>query len=311
MVTAAHGKSAYFSPPEQELDPALFTGMLLQQDIRDWIITQLISFWEWEGITPGAWLHAWLAGSGISYQWAADRGNGDLDVLLGIDYDMFITGNPDLSIGSRADLAAIINDHLKTWLWPLTANAELGGKTYEVTYYWNAAVGSDITVVRPYAAYNLATSAWDVLPQPVPAAAGFPRQWADQAHADTERVLQVYQDYSHSLADASRLPASNPGFAAAMRGLDRTTAELRLIWETLHEGRRSAFGPGGQGYGDWHNYRWQAAKNSGITGILRGVIKEADQRKLATETRLHGAPIEPAELALRRAATRHTAWADR
>lgn len=311
MATAVSGTSAYFSAPEPELDPALFSGMALKEEIRAWITAQLVTFWEWEGTAVSGWLHAWLAGSGVSYQWAADRGNGDLDVLLGIDYDVFIAQNPALSVGSRTGLASVINDHLRSYLWPLTADAELGGKHYEVTYYWNPEVSDDIRTARPYAAWNLATATWDVPPPRNPAPSGYPREWYDQAGADTARVLQVYTDYSHSLADATRLPASNPGFSAAMRGLDRTTAELRAIWETLHEGRRSAFGADGQGYGDWHNFRWQAAKASGITGILRGVITEADQRKKATETRLYGAPIEPAELALRRAATRYTDWATR
>ena len=311
METASKGASAYFSAPEPDLDPALFTGTILKEDVRAWIIAQLLAFWDHEGITAGPWLHAWLAGSGVSHQWSADRGNGDLDVLLGIDYDVFIAANPGLKAGNRADLAAVVNEQMRAHLWPLTAAAELGGKKYEVTYYWNPEVSGDITIARPYAAWNLETSTWDVPPLQAPTVTEFPRQWHEQAAADAARARQVYTDYSGYLADASRLPASNPRFAASMRGLDRTTAELRLIWETLHEGRRSAFSAPGQGYGDWHNFRWQAAKANGTVDLLRGVIREADQRKTAAETRLFGAPVVPAEIALQRAATRYTAWGTR
>lgn len=302
-----HGASAYFSEPAKTLDPDLFTGNLLRADVKDYILHHMASFLDAERVSTGPWLHAWLAGSGVSYQWHASRSQpgtpGDLDVLLGIDPVMFAQANPGISLTSRNDLAALLNSQMKKYLWPLTAAAKLGTATYEVTYYWNPEVSDDIRVIHPYAAWSLDNDRWDVPPDPAPAADGFPPEWQDAAWRNDRLALDAYSRWSQDLADVLTFPAHNPAAVRARVGLQRTTAELRQIWETLHDGRRYAFTGGGLGWGDWHNYRWQHAKAAGVIDRLREVIGWDDQRRAAEDTRLYGAPIEPAELALRRAAS--------
>jgi|SRR5581483_758879 len=307
-MTTGPGASAYFSTPEHSLDPALFTAdNRLNPGARDEILRPLFDFFKHEGIQNGSWLHAWLAGSGVSYQWKASRGNGDLDVLLGIDPDRFAAINPGFAAGSTTQLAATFNEQMKKYLWPLTAAKILGGTTYEVTYYWDPAVSRDITVIRPYAAWDLIASGWTVPPDPEPDIR-FPHDWYERAGQDAAHVGQLYRQWSQNLADVLLMPDSNPSKVTAAAALARVTAELRRTWDTIHDGRRYAFTGNGKGWGDWANFRWQAAKRNGITDLLREVIAWDNQRRAAEDTKLYGGPIAPGEIALRRAAAAHSRW---
>lgn len=307
-MTGHDGASAYFSVPEHALDPALFTtDSRLIPGIRDEILGALFDFLRHEGIQAGSWLHAWLAGSGVSYQWKASRGNGDLDVLLGVDAGTFAALNPGLPAASRQDLAALLNEQMKKYLWPLTAATTFAGTTYEVTYYWNWRVSGDIDVIRPYAAWDLMTSQWTVPPDPEPAVK-FPRDWYIRAGEDGLQVRRLYSQWSQHMADVLLLPEGNPSRITAAAALRRVTAELRATWDVIHDGRREAFTGNGKGWGDWANFRWQAAKGNGTTGLLREVIADDDRRRAAEDTKLYGGPIAPGEVALRRAAAAHGRW---
>lgn len=307
-MAATSGASAYFSAPEHALDPALFgSDNRLNPGVRDEILGALFDFLRHEGIQAGSWLHAWLAGSGISYQWRASRGNGDLDVLLGVDLGTFAALNPDLFTGNRQDLAATLNEQMKKYLWPLTAATTFGGTAYEVTYYWNSQVAGDIDVIRPYAAWDLMTGQWTVPPDPEPAVK-FPHDWYERAGKDAADIADMYREWSRHLADVLLLPQDSPSGVTAAAALRRVTAQLRAAWDVIHDGRRNAFTANGKGWGDWANFRWQAAKGNGTTGLLREVIADDDRRRAADDTRLYGGPIAPGEIALRRAAAAHSRW---
>src|SRR6478609_6775003 len=73
------GASSYFSRPAKTLDPNLFEGEHLHPDVRDTILRIFMDYMASRYHNPHEWAMVWLAGSGISFQWAADRGNGDLD----------------------------------------------------------------------------------------------------------------------------------------------------------------------------------------------------------------------------------------
>lgn len=307
MITG-QGASAFFSVPEHALDPALFTADdRLHPVVRSEILGRLQEFLNGQGIRGGDWLRAWLAGSGVSYQWRASRGNGDLDVLLGADPARFLALNPGLAAGSRTDLAALLNERLKARLWPVTAATAFGGTVYEITYYWNPQVSDDITVIRPYAAWNLITSGWDVKPDPEPSVT-FPRDWHERAGQDAASVQALYREWSQALADVLLLPQASPSRVTAEAGLRRVTGQIRATWDVIHDGRRNAFTGDGKGWGDWANFRWQAAKGNGTIALLREVIAGDDARRAEQDTRLYGAPVTPGDLALRRAATAHGRW---
>lgn len=126
------GASGYFDAPQKELDPHLFTGTEIKPDVRKWLVDTLYTFWDTKFRAASEWSTVWIAGSGITYQWAGNRGNGDLDVLIGIDFVDFFRHNPDYLGFSSKEMGNIINTQLKAELWPRTdlTNINLNGQMW-------------------------------------------------------------------------------------------------------------------------------------------------------------------------------------
>lgn len=249
--------SSYFSEPEDHLDPALFDGMKLRPGIREHLLEFLYSGLEDIGLrAPEDWVYAWLAGSGVSYQWSADRGNGDLDVLFGVDYPRFLSLNPAFPRLGKAEVAKYVDKMLKELLWTKTAHYSINGKTFEVTFFWNPDTDNSIRMIHPYAAYSLTMNKWDVPPNPSPQH-DFPESWKAYADFDSQEV--------------SRLDKVISGGSVHR---ESAVQMARGIWEDIHGGRKFAFTHMGSGYSDFHNYRWQAGKQSGTVDILRKILAD-------------------------------------
>ena len=88
-VNIEPSKTSYFSKPEVGLDPRLFRDGKLIPAVRNSVLTVLFNYLSSLYQGPNDWTFAWLAGSGVSHQWAAKRLPGDLDCLVGIDYEAF------------------------------------------------------------------------------------------------------------------------------------------------------------------------------------------------------------------------------
>lgn len=298
------GASGYFSQPQAELDPALFDGDHLKPAVRDGLLYTLGQHLSAQYVIEAHWAHVWLAGSGVTYQWAADRGNGDLDVLFSIDVASFETVNPQFRGWSEVDVAAEVNAELKARLWPQTAHSVIGGKSFEVTFYWNPGTGSDIRNIHPYAAYDLVNDRWDVWPPQLPADPRtlYPETWYQQADADSRIAngwVQESADYAEQL---QRLPSSSPAWHAAGSHLNHITSMARALFDDIHLGRHAAFTDQGRGYGDYANFRWQRGKQNGTVQALRAIAAVGDEARRLEEMDKYGAPIDPADVAARRAA---------
>lgn len=280
--------SSYFSEPEDHLDPHLFDQTRLRPDIATNLLDRLYDGLRDIGLrSPEDWVYAWLAGSGVSYQWSADRGNGDLDVLFGVDYPRFLSCNPQFPRLSHVEVASYVDEMLKTSLWPKTAHYSIHGQVYEVTFFWNPETGRDITAIHPYAAYNLKNGQWDVTPDPHPSQ-DHPDSWDEIASLDAQQAKNV-----------ESLWKQGPSSAVSARALART------MWREIHEGRRQAFSDTGRGYGDIHNFRWQAAKRSGTVDRLRTIVTDADDFDRAQQERLYGQVLESPSDIITRAALRY------
>lgn len=290
-ITMEPGHSGYFSRPQKILDPALFEGDHLKRDVAVQVAQPLTEFWRdhWYE-RPTRWATVWLAGSGISYQWAGDRGNGDLDVLIGVDTTAFKLYN-SYSWG-EAEIDDMLTSEMREDLWPRTANTNIGGKTFEVTYFVNRRA-SDIRAIHPYAAYNLSTDSWTVRPPKLPAnpESLYPQSWFEAANRDAVRSSYLVSQFNQVKL------IGRPGES----GIVAVLAEATRLFNDIHTGRGAAFGFMGEGYGDYANFRWQAAKQSGAIGALSQIVDVARKYHTAEAVKLYGGDIRNSEESLRAA----------
>jgi hypothetical protein len=228
---------------------------------------------------PQRWTMVWLAGSGISFQWHASRGNGDLDVLFGIDYSEFVTSNPSFQWMDRGEIAEHITQDLRKNLWPVSAHTYFGMGEYEVTYFLNdnvEATPNSITNIHPYSAYNLTKDEWTIKPPKLPydPHALYPTDYYGQAEANKEATQALVTRYNSLRTEGSTIATGTPQEVNNKRHRALVQAEARTLFDSLHLGRKHAFSNQGEGYGDFYNFQWQSAKESGIVNALNEIINQ-------------------------------------
>lgn len=310
-VGVHEGQSGYFSRPSNALDPRLFDGDRIHEALRVWIVETFHAYWYRtnQGNDASLWATIWLAGSGISYQWQADRGNGDLDVLIGVDWSAFFFHEPQYRGFSEAEVADLINQDMHRELWPTTAETRItapGSKfsgIFEVTFYINA-TGSDIRDINPYAAYNLTSNTWTVRPPVLPEDPKtlYPKEWWDYVEDERRLADSLIQRYNHVQGTLRTSVPGTPGWSSGGRQLQAVADQVTTLYDDIHLGRRAAFGEQGEGYGDFHNFRWQAHKKFGTAQALHEVWSARHTGKTDFETDTYGQPLTTAQESLRAAA---------
>ena len=260
----AQNPTSYFSAPASTLDPELFDGNRLRAHIRTGILQLLYGYLGHHYQNAETWAHAWLAGSGVSYQWSAARKPGDLDCLVGVDYVQFRKSNPKYVGLSDTEISEQINEGFRADLQPRTAD----WNGYELTFYVNPGA-TDIRAIKPYAAYSLKYDDWTVPADPTAHAPQNP-EWDRAADRDASaanlaytRFEAAHMDLQDARGEAQRRNAETRLQAAMSQGL--------TLFDDIHLGRRAAFKPDGEGYADYANYRWQAAKRLGTIDSLRAL----------------------------------------
>ncbi|MER5754344.1 hypothetical protein [Streptomyces sp. NPDC002088] len=305
------GASGYFSTPQRGLDPHIFDGQHIKPGVRDHILGVLQAYLDTRYQGVRTWLAAWIAGSGISFQWAGDRGNGDLDILFGVDFPKFYETNPTYQGISEAEFSDLLNSDLKKNLWPRTALTNFHGQTYEVTYYLNPGTTSEsIAAINPYAAYNLTHDRWDIRPPELPAdpRSLYPKGWWDAVENEQAHARTLVDRYSRLRASSAGLTTNSPAWKNALDSQKIVVAQAKALFDDIHLGRRQAFGPDGSGYGDYYNFRWQAHKEAGTVQALNTLATADVEARKAQETDLYGAPLDDAATALAKAALWNTPY---
>lgn len=290
------GASGYFSDPALILDPQLFEGEELKTDVRQAILDLFYDHMSTRYNDVHDWTMVWLAGSGVSYQWAADRGNGDLDVLFGIDYTKFVDSNPQFQGMERYDISYIMNDDLRNNLWPKTSMVSFnrGERPYEVTFYLNPGVESNVDSIKeisPYAAYNLTANQWIVPPEANPIRE-IPRQFEEQAMANRKAAEDMAAYYKHQQMLLATETMFSPRWHDARRGLRVVGSQAQALFDQIHSNRKQAFNAQGEGYHDFYNYQWQAAKRDGVIGLLTQMSEASEKEQDDIDVELYGARIE-------------------
>lgn len=292
-VKLSRGDSSYFSKPQLGLDPRLFRNNKLIPSIRDAIAGTLFGYLHKHYTGSESWAHVWLAGSGVSHQWAAERQPADLDCLIGIDYEQFRMSNEKYRGLTDKEITSMLNEQLRTELWPST-NDFLG--SFELTFYVN--VQSDIKKIKPYAAYSITEDNWIV--EPSTQTAEHRPEWDIKITRDQQMAREIINRYTQALNkfqaaqnDAARVNAKTELILAISQG--------RALFDDIHQGRKAAFSEYGEGYSDFNNYRWQANKDAGVVPALKKLKELSEDIKQASDVRLYGQEMPSTDTLIRRA----------
>lgn len=293
---ALQGKStSYFSEPESELDPRLFTGTTLNPWVRNGILQLLFDFLNSVYRHPDLWAHVWIAGSGVSYQWSAAREPGDLDVLIGVEYIQFRKAHPEYSGLTDMEISKMLNEDFRENLQPDTEN----WNGFEVTFYVNPGA-TDIKTIHPYAAYDLIHNEWTVFPEKT----GAPKQpvWESVAQRDKSMASDIIMRYSKAHTDIQGAQNDAARRNAEFR-LQQALSQASMLFEDIHSSRRLAFSQQGAGYADFYNYRWQAGKKYGTVPALRQMHDFYQAQKTQDAETTYGVELPDTQTLIRRAAT--------
>jgi hypothetical protein len=200
----------------------------------------------------------------VSYQWSANREPGDLDCLVGVDFNGFRKANPEFAGLTDRDIADQLNEEFRENLQLQTEN----WNGYELTFYVNPQA-TDIRSIKPYAAYDLKYDEWTVYPDQN-AQPPVNREWDQVVSSDSDLANRAYNRFTGAVQDIKT--ATNPALRrnAEIR-MTQAAAQGNALYNEIHSNRSMAFSPEGEGYGDFHNYRWQAGKATGTIAKLRGI----------------------------------------
>lgn len=225
--------------PTYGLDHRLFDGEHLKSDVRRYIFETLADFWKGPyGCDWDEWAQVYLAGSEASEWTSAElEGNGDFDVLIGVDYEKFrghMSRTDPWQTMTDEEITARFNEQFKR-LNAQTANAMImvDGKLtgpWENTWYVNKN-SYDIRRIKPYAAYNVSTDEWAVKPPHLPAwdISQFPEGPALVAEC------QAVSAYAQAILNMPEPYRTQQGYA---------------LWHHLHSDRARAFSDLGEGWYD-------------------------------------------------------------
>ena len=296
-VTIEPSETSYFSTPGAGLDPRLFRNGKIVPHIRSLIYRILLEHLRARYSNPESYIHVWLAGSAVSYQWTAARKPADLDCLIGVNYLAFRQANPKYKGLSDREISQMFNEDFNKELHPTTGNFL---DIFELTFYVN--VQSDIRTIKPYAAYSLTTDDWTV--QPEVKAVPNNKQWDRRVAQDKSLAVDILSRYSDALSNigsATTDVARRNAEAALKLAVDQGAA----LFEDIHQGRKHAFSPSGQGYGDVYNYRWQSGKASGVVQALKELKEISKKTKQEFEAQTYGMELPTTSTLIRRAATHY------
>jgi len=286
------GATSYFSAPSNELDPELFQDMELRLTIREGILSILFDYLIRNFNDPHRWTKAWLAGSGVSYQWEASRQPGDLDCLVGVEYTKFRQSNPEYAGYSDQEIAAMFNEGFNAEIMPNTRN----WNGYELTFYVNQQ--TDIRNINPYAAYDLIGDFWTVPPSKN-TQAPYSREWEQKANRDYEMASEILTRHNDAINEL-RSSTNSAYQINAERKIKLAQDQAAAYFDDIHHGRKKAFSQTGAGYADYNNYRWQAGKKSGAVQALRSIKDQRDSRVKQENKELYGVELPDTSTLIRR-----------
>jgi len=292
-VNVEEGDTSYFSTPNEGLDPRLFRGGQLLPAVREAILTLLVHHLELGYNEPTAWATAYLAGSGVSFQWSAHREPADLDCLVSVDYVQFRQSNQEYKGWSDREIAAEINQGFRNELHPRTENFM---SAFELTFYVN--LNPNISELKPYAAYSVTDDTWEVPPSKEQASTQ--PEWVSAVERDRAMATEIVKRYAIALDKVKNSPNDAMRINAESE-LAHAVHQGSALFEDIHSSRSSAFSPSGQGYADFANYRWQSGKQTGVVHAMKKLHQVSAEASARFSTETYGIELPDAATLLRRA----------
>lgn len=294
QVELTPGASSYESTPEKEYDPMLFLGDKLHGYVRDTLLAIVLNFLKTRYQNPEEWTTVFLAGSGVSHRWRAEREPADLDCLLTLNYNLFRQSNARFSGFSNQEIANQINSEIKTELHPKLLNY-LG--KYDITVF--AVKEDNLKNIKPYAAYSVTDNEWLVEPSMDELVQN--PDWEHVVDSDllnTRTLMERYSNHLYSLLSANNDVARRNAEVHLVHTLEQAEA----MYNTIHESRSQAFSSAGEGYLDFNNYRWQRGKKTGAIGTLKTLANLSKKRKNLVNEETYGVELPSTDTLIRRAA---------
>ena len=287
-------ETSYFSEPAAGLDPRLFRNGKLVPQIRNSILEILITYINSRFSGSSGWMTAWLAGSGVSFNWAAHREPADLDCLVGVDFARFREANLSYAGLSNKEIAQMFNEGFNSELHPKTKDFM---DAFELTFYVNQR--ANIVELKPYAAYSLLNDDWTVFPtaekiEENPA-------WEQKVLRDRSTAVDILGRYATAMSKIESA-SSDPVRVNARNELKLAMSQASALYEDIHSGRKIAFGESGEGYKDFNNYRWQAGKRTGVVQALKRLKEAQEQEAKVFAEKTYGTELPSANVLIRRAA---------
>ncbi len=227
----------YWGPNSAQNDQRLFDGDHLRPEVRRDILDRVGGVLGKYGEDWEKWTRVYFAGSQAA-QWLDQngQGNGDFDILIGVDFDEFRDRNPQFEEAEDAEIATTLTDELwsranvKDYYFTLADGKTVG--PFDRTFFVNPRAW-DIKKIHPYAAYNVTSDDWVVHPLQVP------KDW------NATHLPESYWAYAESLLNEVKAIGTLPA-----EERQRMAANL---WEELHTHRSDAFGDKGHGLFDLSN----------------------------------------------------------
>jgi hypothetical protein len=162
----------------------------------------------------------------------------------------------------------------------------------------------DIRTILPYAAYSLTDDSWTV--EPTRNAPSVPAEWEHEASGMQKRAQLAIRRYSEAHTSMVNAP-HDVARVSAESAMKHSLAQAADLFHQVHEGRKYAFGPGGSGYSDRHNFLWQAGKRDGWLPALKEMKNYYDTMTAQQHLSTYGVELPDTDVLIRRAAAAYAA----
>lgn len=230
------------------LDHRLFDGDKLRPEVRSYVLKSISVMWIHDYNNWSKWAKVYFAGSEAS-EWTSSEltGNGDFDVLVGVDYDKFRKSNPIYEDWTNQQITDRMNEGFRNFNGPVMLKVD--GTEYgpfDRTTYVNPD-SYDIRKIKPYAAYDVGADKWVVKPPHLP-------HWTlDDLPKPVVHSLRAADTYARAVLNLPEPERTQQGAA---------------LFEAWHSDRSRAFSDRGEGWYDIANLREKWLDQEGLWAEL-------------------------------------------